>query len=79
MTNVVATQNAPFVVDVEQGKTYHWCSCGRSATQPFCDGAHQGTGLAPVAYTADKTGKAYFCGCRRSKTGALCDGSHKAP
>lgn len=79
MTNVVATQNTPFVVDVEQGKTYHWCSCGRSATQPFCDGAHQGTGLAPVAYTADKTGTAYFCGCKRSKTGALCDGSHKAP
>ena len=24
-------------VDVEQGKSYYWCSCGKSSKQPFCD------------------------------------------
>ena len=27
-------------VDVEQGKSYYWCSCGKSSKQPFCDGSH---------------------------------------
>ncbi|MBE0439157.1 MAG: CDGSH iron-sulfur domain-containing protein [Gammaproteobacteria bacterium] len=25
---------------LEQGQTYYFCTCGRSANQPFCDGAH---------------------------------------
>ena len=28
------------VVEVEQGKSYYWCSCGNSSKQPFCDGSH---------------------------------------
>ena len=35
----------PIAVKVEAGKTYHWCTCGGSKGQPFCDGAHKGTGL----------------------------------
>ena len=27
-------------VDVEQGESYYWCSCGKSSKQPFCDGSH---------------------------------------
>ena len=27
-------------VDVEEGKSYYWCSCGKSSNQPFCDGSH---------------------------------------
>ena len=77
MTTPVIAQKAPYVVEVEAGTTYHWCACGRSKSQPFCDGSHRGTGLTPVAHTAAKTGKAYFCGCKSSKTGALCDGTHK--
>ena len=37
----------PFVIEVEPG-TYEWCACGRSSTQPFCDGSHKGTEFAPV-------------------------------
>ena len=77
MTDPVIAQKSPYAVEVEAGNTYYWCACGLSKTQPFCDGAHQGTGIAPTAHVAEKTGKAYFCGCKGSKTGALCDGAHK--
>lgn len=69
-------QKAPFPVDVEEGKTYFWCSCGQSANQPFCDGSHQGSDFAPKKFEAEKTGKVFFCGCKASGNGALCDGSH---
>ncbi len=69
---------APFVVDVEKGKDYYWCACGKSKSQPFCDGSHKGTAFAPTRFSAAESKKVYFCGCKRSKSGPLCDGSHKA-
>ena len=41
-----------FSVIVEQGKSYYWCSCGKSSKQPFCDGSHKGTGFKPLIYKA---------------------------
>ncbi len=70
-------QKAPFAVEVTAGKNYMWCACGRSANQPFCDGSHKGTGLAPVRYTAEQDGKVFFCGCKHSNGAPLCDGTHK--
>lgn len=71
-------QKSPIATAVEAGKTYYWCSCGKSANQPFCDGAHKGSSFAPAPFTAETDGTVYFCGCKHSKGGALCDGSHKA-
>ena len=28
----------PIAIEVEAGESYWWCACGRSKTQPFCDG-----------------------------------------
>lgn len=67
----------PFAVAVEKGKDYYWCACGRSKTQPFCDGSHKGTDFAPTKFTAEESKTVYFCGCKQSKNGALCDGTHK--
>lgn len=78
MTEPVIAQKSPYPVEVTEGEAYFWCACGKSQSQPFCDGSHKGSGLAPVKYVADKTGKAFFCGCKHSKTPQLCDGSHKA-
>ncbi|GAA0777491.1 CDGSH iron-sulfur domain-containing protein [Roseibium denhamense] len=76
MSDPVVAQTAPYAVDVEEGKNYFWCACGKSNTQPFCDGSHKGTDFAPVKYTAEKDGKAFFCGCKMSGKAPLCDGSH---
>lgn len=40
MTESMSPQNAPYAVEVEEEKTYDWCSCGKSKNQPFCDGSH---------------------------------------
>ena len=65
-------------MDVEAGKSYYWCTCGKSAKQPFCDGSHKTTSFTPMAYTATKTGTAWLCACKQSNSPPLCDGSHKA-
>lgn len=66
-----------FYYEVKAGKRYLWCACGRSRTQPFCDGSHKTTVFTPVEYVPVKSGKAYFCTCKRSGKKPLCDGSHK--
>ena len=76
MTELVIAQKAPYPVEVEEGRDYYWCSCGRSNKQPFCDGSHKDTGMTPVKFKAEKTGTVYFCGCKHSKKGPLCDGTH---
>ena len=77
MTEPVVAAKAPIKVMLEAGKDYWWCACGMSKNQPFCDGAHKGTGLAPMKYTAPKTGDAWLCACKHSKNQPLCDGTHK--
>lgn len=74
---VVAARN-PYAVELEQGKTYYWCACGRSKNQPFCDGSHKGTGFEPRAFTAEKSGTAWLCGCKHSSKAPFCDGTHKS-
>jgi CDGSH iron-sulfur domain-containing protein 3 len=78
MVDPVIAQKSPYGVDVEEGRTYAWCACGRSANQPFCDGSHKGSPFSPVVYKPNKSGKVFFCGCKRTKTRPLCDGSHKS-
>lgn len=74
----VIAKKSPFAVELVEGETCYWCACGRSKSQPFCDGSHQGTGLEPVAFTAEKTGTAYLCGCKRTANRPFCDGTHNA-
>lgn len=77
MSQAKIADTRPMPITLKAGETVYWCSCGRSKTQPFCDGTHQGTGFEPQAYTADKDGKVFFCACKRTGNPPLCDGSHK--
>ena len=78
MTEAIVAQNAPYPVEVEAGKSYFWCACGKSASQPFCDGSHQGTDILPQKKAADEAKKIYFCGCKKTANSPMCDGSHNA-
>ena len=77
MSEAKIAQKAPYAIDVEAGKSYWWCACGKSASQPFCDGSHKGSSVAPVEYKAEESKTAYFCGCKHGSNGPLCDGSHQ--
>ena len=77
MDEPVIAQKAPYAVAVEAGQDYFWCRCGRSAKQPFCDGAHKGSGLTPLKFHAEESKTLYLCGCKHSQTAPLCDGRHK--
>lgn len=72
----VIAQKGPFQVDLEAGKAYFYCRCGRSKKQPFCDGAHKGTGIEPMRFTVEEAGTYNLCGCKSSDDEPFCDGSH---
>lgn len=76
MTDPKIAGKAPIPVDVEEGKSYFWCTCGESTNQPFCDGSHKDSSFVPEKWTADKTGKVFFCACKRTSKSPLCDGAH---
>ncbi len=76
MTEAVVAQKGPYAVEVEAGKSYSWCRCGRSQNQPFCDGSHKVTNFSPVKFTAERSQTIHFCGCKRTGNQPRCDGTH---
>lgn len=72
----IIAQKAPYPIEVTAGKSYFWCACGKSSSQPFCDGSHKDTGISPTKYTAAADRTVYFCGCKASAKAPLCDGAH---
>ncbi|OUS05124.1 glutamate synthase [Rhodobacterales bacterium 52_120_T64] len=72
----VIAAKKPKKVDLEAGKNYFWCRCGRSSSQPFCDGSHAGTGITPLKFTAEKSTSATLCQCKSSGNAPYCDGTH---
>ena len=52
--------NTPVGVDVIEGKSYYWCTCGKSLKQPFCDGSHKDTDFKPFPYKEDQSKKVFF-------------------
>lgn len=77
MKEPVIAQKSSYQVELEEGKTYYWCSCGRSKNQPFCDGSHEDTEFKPVAFTAEKTGTVGLCGCKHTANPPYCDETHR--
>ena len=66
-----------YYTELEEGRAYLWCRCGRSRSQPYCDGSHRGTDFLPVRHVAAGKGEeVLFCGCKHTKTPPFCDGSH---
>lgn len=76
MSKPEIARKTPCRVDVQGGKSYFWCACGRSASQPFCDGSHKGTDFVPLKFVPEADGAVFFCGCKHTANAPLCDGSH---
>ena len=54
MNKPIRAGNSAIALEVEEGKSYFWCSCGKSSKQPLCDGSHKGTKFKPcLLYTSD--------------------------
>ena len=66
----------PASVHLEAGEKYLWCQCGKSKTQPFCDGSHHGSTFKPLLFEVQKTGTVRLCQCKMTKAGPFCDNSH---
>ncbi len=73
----VICDTKPLPMEMEPG-TYWWCACGKSAHQPFCDGAHKGSGLQPVKHEVAAPTKVWWCQCKHTAGAPLCDGTHKS-
>ncbi len=79
ITARIAGRKPILVTLAKKGDRVFWCACGRSKTQPFCDGSHKGTGIAPVPYVAKTDNEeALLCACKRTRTAPFCDGAHNA-
>ena len=66
----------PIAIEMTKGEERYWCACGRSKEQPFCDGSHAGSDLAPLPFTSQETGKVYLCLCKHTANPPYCDGAH---
>ncbi|GMG88745.1 CDGSH iron-sulfur domain-containing protein [Biformimicrobium ophioploci] len=77
MSNPVIADSKPVKVSLSKGDEYYFCTCGRSKSQPFCDGSHAGTKFTPKVIVAEEDGGAYLCACKHTGNTPYCDGTHK--
>ncbi|KAL1502422.1 hypothetical protein ABEB36_007563 [Hypothenemus hampei] len=79
--NGVIYDKKPFRIQLEAGKKYSWCLCGRSHKQPFCDGTHKTEQLRikqkPIRFVVDETKEYWLCNCKQTAHRPFCDGTHK--
>lgn len=72
----IIAAKSPAKLELEKGKDYYWCRCGRSKSQPFCDGSHAGSDITPLKFSVEKSGPVTLCQCKASGNSPFCDGSH---
>ena len=72
----VKAKRGAYRIELQAGQTYYFCDCGRSKSQPFCDGSHSGTTFGPMPFTAQESKLYNLCGCKHSNKKPFCDGTH---
>lgn len=77
MSEPVVAGKEPVEVNLEAGKSYWWCACGRSKNQPWCDGSHEGTGFEPKEFQVASAGQYWLCACKHTTNAPFCDGAHE--
>jgi len=66
----------PVKVYLEKGKTYHFCTCSKSADGVLCDGSHKVTEFMPKEFIATRNAEMWLCLCKKSSCTPYCDGTH---
>jgi CDGSH-type Zn-finger protein len=77
MSEPVIAKKGPYPTKLEAGKSYWWCACGKSKSQPFCDGSHKDTGFTPVEFSVEESKVYGLCGCKHTGRPVFCDGTHR--
>ncbi len=77
MSLPIIAKKEPIQVELQPGQEHHWCACGRSQNQPFCDGSHEGTGITPLAFEVKAAKSFWLCQCKQTSKPPYCDGTHK--
>mmetsp|Transcript_70674 Transcript_70674/g.207337 ORF Transcript_70674/g.207337 Transcript_70674/m.207337 type:complete len:155 (+) Transcript_70674:71-535(+) len=71
-------QIGPYKTMVEEKVVYHYCTCGESASQPWCEAPGSKCGkmpeFSPRLFIPNITGAHYMCGCKKAGD-SLCNGS----
>ena len=76
MEKAKVASTTPKMEQLEGGKRYAWCTCGKSENQPWCNGAHADSEFTPNVFKAEKSKDAAICMCKQTKNPPYCDGSH---
>jgi methylamine---glutamate N-methyltransferase subunit C len=77
MEQPIVAGNKPIKTSLKEGVVYHYCTCGRSKKQVFCDGSHTETGMYPMRFVTRATTDKWLCACKQTKNPPYCDGSHQ--
>ncbi len=72
----VVADNKPVNIKLLKGQEYHFCTCGKSKSQPLCDGSHVGSTFTPRVIIPSEDTDAWLCACKHSRNKPFCDGSH---
>ncbi|XP_018335934.1 uncharacterized protein LOC108744580 [Agrilus planipennis] len=80
--NGVVYEKKPFKIKLEAGNNYFWCLCGRSKSQPLCDGTHKDIFLKvkqrPIRFQVTESKEYWLCNCKQTNHRPFCDATHKS-
>ena len=69
-------RKSPVKINLKNDENYEWCSCGKSANQPWCNGSHKETYFKPLIFSSDEIKNIVICMCKHTQNPPYCDGSH---